>query len=90
MRALDPPFDQPTRITWVINLKTARTLGLKVPLLLVNRADEVIECGRHFRVWHKPAVGRWAEPLRSALVHPLPIWRIWKAQRGRRAAASCA
>jgi putative tryptophan/tyrosine transport system substrate-binding protein len=43
VKPADIPIEQPVKFDLIINLKTAKTLGLTVPAALLSLADEVIE-----------------------------------------------
>jgi len=52
----DLPIEQASKLTFVINLKTAKALGITVPPALLSLADDVIEWVVHFRNWHETDV----------------------------------
>ena len=42
-KSVDLPIEQPTKFELIINMKTAKSLGLRVSRSLLARADEVIQ-----------------------------------------------
>ena len=62
----DLPVQQATKVELFINLKTAKTLGITVPLPLSGRADELIEIALIFAAVHECGFGRLCCKSRQA------------------------
>ena len=58
----DLPVLQASKFDFVINLATAKALGLAVPTHLHAAADHVMNRRRDVACWHKPTF-RWSAPL---------------------------